>query len=72
MVYAYYATEGRATRVRVGLDDLDQLGLAEGMRVRLALPGGDAADVLITSAARVPPFAWLTVESVAPGRSRAG
>lgn len=71
-VYAYFTTEGSTMRVRVSVDEADRLGLTEGQRVRLALPGAAAQDVLVTRVSRVPPFAWAEVTALAAAVSRAG
>jgi hypothetical protein len=47
----------------VSVDEFDRLGLCEGQRVAVRLPGGPPASppasLLLVSAARVPPFVWL-------------
>ena len=60
VVYAYF-TEGESgsVRLRVSVDEWDRLGIAEGLRVRVGLPGREAVDVLVTDAHRIPPFVWL-------------
>lgn len=72
VVYAYYTTAGNAVRVRVSVDEADRLALSEGLRVWLTLPGGDAADSLVTRLARVPPFAWVELSVMSSAASRAG
>jgi hypothetical protein len=71
-VYAYYTTDGNTLRVRISVDDADRLGLTEGARVWVRLPGRDSADVLVLRLARVPPFVWIELSVMTPTAIRAG
>lgn len=72
VVYAYYTAAGDAVRVRVSVDEADRLGLTEGMRAWVALPGREPADVLVTRVASAPPFAWVELAVMTPPATRAG
>ena len=65
VVYAYFTADGGAVRVRFSVDEADRLAPAEGQRVRVALPGRPAAEVLVTAVRRVPPFAWVELAPLA-------
>jgi hypothetical protein len=65
-LYAYYTEAAGALRVRVSVDEWDRLGLCEGQRVRVVLPGREAAELLLTAALRTPPFVWLDLAPLAP------
>jgi hypothetical protein len=65
-LYAYYTEDAGALRVRVSVDEWDRLGLCEGQRVRVGLPGREPAELLLTAAARTPPFVWLDLAPLAP------
>ena len=72
-VYGYFAGDAGRFRLRLAIDDWDRLGLVEGRRVRVELPGREPTDVLIVAAARVPPVVWAELEPPARGAaSRAG
>ena len=64
-IYAYYLRFRNAVRVRVSVDEADRLGLADGLRVKVTLPGQDAMDVLIMAAKAIPPYVWLDLELLA-------
>lgn len=59
VLYVYFAEQGGLLRVRLSADEWDLLGLCEGQRVRVGLPGRPAEDLLITAASRVPPVVWV-------------
>jgi hypothetical protein len=65
-LYAYYTEDGGAVRVRVSADEWERLGLSEGQRVRVALPGREPAELLLTAAAHAPPFVWLDLTPLTP------
>ena len=66
MVYGYFnECDAGLTRLRVSVDECDRLGLAEGRRVRVRLPGRGSADVLVAEVRRVPPFVWLDLRPLA-------
>ena len=65
-VYAYFtATEGETIRLRVSVDEYDRLGLSEGHRARVGLPGREPTEVLVTEVRRVPPVVWLDLRPLA-------
>ncbi|MDB5313332.1 MAG: hypothetical protein JWO38_7534 [Gemmataceae bacterium] len=65
-VYAYYTRAGDRVRVRISVDENDRLGLVEGLRVAVALPGQKAVDVLVLAASQAPPYVWLELELLSP------
>jgi hypothetical protein len=71
-VYAYFTTDGNTLRVRFSLDEADRLGLTEGLRVWVALPDRQPADVLVMRVARTPPFAWVELTAMTSTTTRAG
>jgi hypothetical protein len=68
-VYAYYTTDGRTLRVRISVDEADRLGLTEGLRAWVRLPGREATDVLVLRVARVPPMVWVELSVMAATRA---
>jgi hypothetical protein len=65
-VYAYYNVgDAGPIRLRVSVDESDRLGLAEGLRVRVGLPGREPAEVLVAEVRRVPPVVWLDLRPLA-------
>ena len=68
-VYAYFTSDGPAVRLRLSCGEWDLLGLCEGRRVRLALPGRPPRELLVLSASRTPPVVWL---DLAPAARSAG
>ena len=73
VVYAYFTVSAGVTRVRVSVDEADRLGVVEGLRVALALPGSEPAEGLVLRVRREPPFAWVELAPLAPpAASRAG
>lgn len=64
-VYGYFTTDGAAVRLRLSVDEFDQLGLNEGQRLTIALPGAAPRDLLVVAAARTPPFVWLELRASA-------
>jgi hypothetical protein len=72
VVYAYFMVVSGVTRVRVSVDEADRLGAVEGLRVKLALPGGESVDGLVVRVRREPPFVWIELTPLAPPASRAG
>ena len=65
MVYAYYTQNNGTVRVRMSVDEADRLGIVDGLRLKVALPGREAMDFLATAANRVPPYVWLHLEPLA-------
>jgi hypothetical protein len=61
-VYAYYTQNEGSFRVRISVDEADRLGLIDGMRLKITLPGKKSADFLATSVSRNPPYVWLDLE----------
>jgi hypothetical protein len=73
VVYAYYTVGAGVTRVRISVDEADRLGVVEGLRVTVALPGSAPAERLILRVRREPPFAWVELALLAaPATTRAG
>jgi hypothetical protein len=64
-LYAYFMNVGPSVRVRVSVDEADRMGLVEGVRARVLLPGETPVDVLVTAANRVPPYVWVHLEPLA-------
>ena len=65
-VYAYYTQNDSALRLRISVDEADRLGLIDGMRLRITLPGKKAMDFLATATERNPPYVWLQLQPLAP------
>ena len=65
-VYAYYTQNDSSVRVRMSVDEADRLGIVEGLRLKIALPGRSVGDFLATAANRTPPYVWLHLEPLAP------
>jgi hypothetical protein len=65
-VYAYYTQEKSSIRIRISVDEADRLGLADGMRLKIALPGREAREFLATASDRIPPYVWLYLEPLVP------
>jgi hypothetical protein len=65
-VYAYYTQNDNSIRVRISVDEADRLGLLDGMRLKIALPGKKAMDYLATATDRTPPYVWLQLEPLTP------
>lgn len=70
VVYAYFTTDARGSRVRVSVDEADRLDVVEGRRVRLALPGAEPVDGLVVRVRREPPFAWVEFTTLAAASRR--
>ncbi|QEL18396.1 hypothetical protein [Limnoglobus roseus] len=71
LLYAFFAVNGRAARLRVSIEECDRMDLFPGRQVRVALPDQDAGIVLVTAVSHAPPFAWVEVE-FAGAATRAG
>jgi hypothetical protein len=69
-VYAYYTQNDSSLRLRISIDDADRLGLIDGMRIKIILPGHKATDFLATATERTPPYVWLQLEPLAPVASK--
>jgi hypothetical protein len=67
-LYGYFTTDDGRSRLRLSCDEWDSLGLCEGQRVAVALPGHDPRDLLVVAASRTPPFVWLDL-AAAVGRA---
>jgi hypothetical protein len=65
-VYAYYMLANSLVRVRISVDETDRLGIIDGLRVKVALPGQEAMNLLVTATNRIPPYVWLHLEPLAP------
>jgi hypothetical protein len=63
-LYAYFTRDNGCVRLRISVDEADGLNVFAGLRVRIALPDQEAADLLITSASRTPPYVWLDLEPI--------
>jgi len=64
--YAYYNVgDTGLIRLRLSVDEYDRLGLSEGHRARVGLPGREPAEVLVTAVRRVPPVVWLDLRPLA-------
>lgn len=61
-----FTEEPGRLRVRLSIDDWDRLGLCEGRRVRLGLPGRETTDVLVAAVRRDPPFVWVEAVALMP------
>jgi hypothetical protein len=72
VVYAYFTVSAGVTRVRVSVDEADRLGVVEGLRVALALPGAAPAEGLVLRVRREPPFAWVELAPIASAARSAG
>ena len=70
VVYAYFTVGAGVTRVRVSVDEADRLGVVEGLRVSLALPGAAPAEGVVLRVRREPPFAWVELAPIAPPAAR--
>jgi hypothetical protein len=46
---------------RVALDDWERLGLVEGQRVPVRLPGRDDLWLFVTAVTPLPPIVWVTM-----------
>jgi hypothetical protein len=57
-VYGVLASDGLGVRVRVSIDEREQLGLVPGRQVRVEAPG-HAGTYLLTAADEAPPVVWL-------------
>lgn len=68
LVYAFIATDGGKTRLRVSADECDRLDLFAGNQVPIGLGGGEAVRALVVGVTREPPFAWVVVEFSTPER----
>lgn len=68
-LYGHYTEHPGRVKLRLSLDDWDRLGLCEGQRVMVRLPGREAVAVLVTAASRVPPVVWLELVDFAPRRA---
>ena len=66
IVYAYFVLASGSVRVRVSVDEADRLGIVDGLRLQVALPGQETVDLLITATNRIPPYVWLHLEPRAP------
>lgn len=65
-VYAYYTQDHGPLRLRISVDEADRLGLIDGMRLKIALPGQTVpCDYLAAAAERNPPYVWLELEPLA-------
>ncbi len=62
IVYAYFTLESGSFRMRLSVDEIDRLGILDGLRVKVALPGRTPLDVLVTASNRTPPYVWLDLE----------
>lgn len=72
-VYGYWAARGDGTRLRLGLDDWDRLGVQPGQRVKVGWAGQPPQELLIAAADRNPPVVWVELVPVARrAASRAG
>jgi hypothetical protein len=65
-VYAYYTQNEGPLRLRLSVDEADRLGLIDGMRLKITLPGKKAMDFLATATERNPPYVWLQLEPLVP------
>ncbi len=65
-VYAYYTQNNGSVRLRISVDEADRLGLLDGMRLKITLPGNKAMDFLATATERNPPYVWLQLDPLAP------
>jgi hypothetical protein len=61
-VYAYFLLASNSVRVRLSVDETDRLGILDGLRVRVTLPGKEALDVFVKATNRIPPYVWLDLE----------
>lgn len=57
--YGYFTEHAGRVRVRLGIDDWERLGLCEGQRVAVALPGRAAAVVMVLAVQQDPPVVWV-------------
>jgi len=52
--------------LRISVDEADRLGLIDGMRLKITLPGKKAMDFLAAANDRDPPYFWLHLEPLVP------
>jgi hypothetical protein len=65
MLYGYFTEGAGVVRLRLSVDEWDQLNLSEGQRVQLSLPDREPAHLLILATARTPPFVWMDLRAAA-------
>jgi hypothetical protein len=58
LIYGVVVGDGTGVRVRVTVDEFEQLGLAPGRQVRVEAPG-QVGTFLLTAADEAPPFVFL-------------
>lgn len=63
-VYGVVTADGTGIRVRVTLDEWDQLGLLPGRQVRVETPG-HGQTLLLAAADQAPPFVFLRLVPLA-------
>jgi hypothetical protein len=66
IVYAYFVLASGSVRVRVSVDEADRLGLVDGLKVQIALPGRQSMELLVMAAKQTPPYVWLHMEPLTP------
>jgi hypothetical protein len=64
LVYGVVTADGAGVRVRVSIDESEQLGLLPGQQVRVEAPGRGGAFLLI-GADDAPPVVWLRLSPLA-------
>lgn len=58
LVYGVLVADGAGARLRLSLDEADQLGLVPGRQVRIEAPG-QSGTYLLAASDDVPPFVFL-------------
>ena len=60
-VWALVVDMGDRLRVRFALDDWERLGLREGQRITVRLPGLEDVWLFVTGVTPLPPIVWVTM-----------
>ena len=66
IVYAYFMLAGDSVRVRISVDEADRLGLVDGLRIKVTLPGRQPMELLVMATKQIPPYVWLHMEPLNP------
>ena len=63
LVYGVIVADGAGARLRLSLDEAEQLGLLPGRQVRVEAPG-QSGTFLVAASDDVPPFVFLRLQSL--------
>lgn len=69
-VYAAWAGEPAARRLRLSADDWERLGLLRGQRVAVRLPGCDPAWCFVAGDTWTDPWVWVELRAQLGGPAR--